>query len=411
MKKSRHYYKGPVVIDSGADINVLPLSAIKISLRKSLAPSAVTISGLTGKPITAVGQLKCSIYFTMKSGKRAFINTEFSVFDLDVPVLVGSPTLEHMTVRSYTVSTESVIFHRRLENRDIDQCIPRIGRPNNAFKIAPARKPVKGTSDEKILWLKDHQKVQFPADRSVRRLESVENLLLGFADISSQRNCPQSLFMSSRQNMTHHYQKRKDFSLMEENGVIDKTRVHGSQCTCLTDSTNLLGNVDNSGNAPDPDYSEAIIKMGEPNKSCPLSACASRLNRLRDRLSPEKGDLYTGNITSFIPIYPRLEEESEVVGRRAGARLHSRRCDRGLAVRRSSFSPDSTLFGTFQTKMSARQQGRTQRLGTPDVLETKKADETSPSFTKNPSRKSRDTRKILAAYFYTLSYVIQSEIN
>ena len=208
--------------------------------------------------------------------------------------------------------------------------------------------------------------------------------------------------MSSRQSMTHQYQVRKNFSLMAENGVIDKTRVHGSQCTCLTDSTILLGNVDNSGNAPDPDYSEASIQMGEPNRSCQLSACASRFNRLRDRISPEKGDLYTGNITSFIPIYPRLEEESEVVGRRAGARLHSRRCDRGLAVRRSSFSPDSTLFGTFQTKMSARQQGRTQRLGTQNVGETKKAAEMYPPLTKNPSRTSRDTRKILAAHFYTL---------
>ena len=338
----------------------------------------------------------------MKSGKRAFIKTEFAVFDLDVPVLVGSPTLEHMTVRSYTVSTGSVIFHRRWKNRNIDQCIPRIGRPNNVFQIASARKPIRGTSDEKILWLKDHQKVQFPADRNVRRLESVENLLLGFADISSQRNCQQSLLMSSRQNMTHHYQARKNFSVMAENGVIDKTRVHGSQCTCLTDSTILLGNVDNSGNAPDPDYSEAIIKMGEPNRSCQLSACASRLNRLRDRISPKKGDLFTGNITSFIPIYPRYEEESEVVERRAGARLHSRRCDRGLAARRSSFSPDSLLFGTSKTKMSTRQQGRTQRLGTRNVRETKKLDEMYPPFTKNPSRTSRDTRKILAAHFYTL---------
>ena len=205
-------------------------------MRKGLAPCAMTVNGISGKPMTALGQIHCRINFEM-SGGPAWVDTTFQVFDVPGPVLVGEPTLEHKSVSSYTVTNGSIIFHRRLQNRSIDQCIPRIGRPQNAFQIATATKPTKGTLDEKVQWLKDHLEIQVPADRDVRELEPVVNLLLGFADIFGHETCQQGLFpdevriktlpdkvMNQRQHpIPHHFQQKleDEISSMVENGVIE----------------------------------------------------------------------------------------------------------------------------------------------------------------------------------------------
>ena len=274
-KSDLTYYKGPVVIDTGADINLLPLSVIPAKMRKGLAPCAMTVNGISGKPMTALGQIHCRINFEMSWGP-AWVDTTFQVFDIPGPVLVGEPTLEHKSVSSYTVTNGSITFHWRFQNRSIDQCIPRIGRPQNAFQIAKAAKPTHGTLDEKVQWLKDHTEIQVPADRNGQELESVVNLLLEFADIFGHENCVQGLFpdevriktlpdkvMNQRQHpIAHHFQTKleEEISSMLENGVIE--------------------------NCPNPKgWNSPLVTVGK--KTGKLRVCANFKNTLNRVLAPE----------------------------------------------------------------------------------------------------------------------------
>ena len=253
----------------------MPLSVIPESLRSMLAPSHMTLQGIGKRPVPASGQLNCRLDFQMKSGKCGYFDTEFIVVDRDIPVLVGFPILEHRTVKSYTVTTESFTFHRRFKI-DIDQCIPRIGRPKNAFPIAPINKPMDGTLDEKIKWLKEHLELKVPVDRNGQELESVVNLLLGFADIFGHETCVQGLFpdevriktlpdkvMNQRQYpIAHHFQAKleEEISLMLENGVIE--------------------------NCPNPKgWNSPLVTVGK--KTGKLRVCANFKNTLNRVLAPE----------------------------------------------------------------------------------------------------------------------------
>ena len=237
-KRGLDFYNGPVVIDTGADINVLPLKYINKSLRDRLQPSNYVLNGISSQPARAVGQLKCRIHFRKNSVGCGFFDTTFIVVDEDIPALVGSTILEHKTVKSYTVTNDTFTFHRRFGDKDVDQHIPRLGRPKNAFRIATAAKPVNGTLDEKIDWLQRNLEVKVPKhDQHGRELVSVVDLLLEFADIFGHETCVQGLFpdevriktlpgtvVNKRQHpIARHYQAQleEEISSMVENGVIE----------------------------------------------------------------------------------------------------------------------------------------------------------------------------------------------
>ena len=195
------------------------------------------MNGVSAKSVKAIGQINVRITFRGTGGKCGFFETTFYVFDLDVPVLVGLPILQHKYVTSYTVASDSLTFHRRFYKQNVDQRIPRLDEKSNVFQIAKTVKPVNGTLDEKVKWLNDHLELKVPVDHKSQELEPVVDLLLGFADIFGHETCVQGLFpdavpiktkpgevINKRQHpIAHHFQEQleHEISSMLENGVIE----------------------------------------------------------------------------------------------------------------------------------------------------------------------------------------------
>ena len=292
-------------MDSGSDVNVLPLKLIKKSLRYRLRPCNEIMNGISGQPTKAIGQFKCRTHFRNNSVLCGFFDTSFIVVDEDIPALIGQTILGHPTVKSYTVTKKTITFHWRFKSKDTAQCIPRIGRPNNAFQMAAATKPVIGNLDETSDLLV--QNLKFPKnDRNASKADSLS----------------------------------------------------GSRCFFLQKSTKKLDiNVDNSGYAPDPGYVEHFSKINEPRTARQLSVRTVRRvqnNCSRDCISPGASDIMAKLFLDHI--LPHFEETPlEITYGREGARLPTNAEFEASTARTTLKSRYSGQSRPFPSKMSTRQ--------------------------------------------------------
>ena len=329
-------------MDTGSDFNVLPLKLIKKSLRYRLQPCNEILNGISGQPTKAIGQFKCRTHFRNNSVLCGFFDTSFIVVDEDIPALIGQTILGHQTVKSYTVTKNTITFHRRFKNKDIAQCIPRMGRPNNAFQIAAATKPVIGTLDEKLDLLVQ-KKSKFP---------------------------------------------KNDRNVSKSDGL------NGSRSFFLQKSTKKLYiNVDNSDYAPDPGYVEHFSKINEPRTARQLSVRTVRRvqnNCSRDYISPGASDIMAKPFLDHI--LPHFEETPlEITYGRAGARLPTNAEFEASTARTTLKSRYSGQSRPFPLKMSTRQstKNRSPKTKMRRILKSTRSGPLRP-YSKTPISSGRD---------------------
>ena len=111
-------------MDSGSDVNVLPLKLIKKSLRYRLRPCNEIMNGISGQPTKAIGQFKCRTHFRNNSVLCGFFDTSFIVVDEDIPALIGQTILGHPTVKSYTVTKRRLHFIGVLKAKTLRSVFP-----------------------------------------------------------------------------------------------------------------------------------------------------------------------------------------------------------------------------------------------------------------------------------------------
>ena len=177
-----YLYTGPALMDTGSQINLLPLKYIPQGLRKHIRPAKLEINGVASKPVNALGCIKCK--FTFDSGS---LNTLYYVIDLDVPILIGNETLLHRSITDFNISKEQIKLYRTAKSgNQYVNIIPYRKRNLTVFLSRPEGKspPARGTPEAKTSWLKESLDLTLPTDHENKdELNQITNLLLEYHDI------------------------------------------------------------------------------------------------------------------------------------------------------------------------------------------------------------------------------------
>ena len=188
-----HLYNGPALLDTGSQINLLPLKFIPIRLRTRIQKSKLEINGVASEPVNALGRINCK--FSFGSGA---LKTLFYVIDLDVPILIGNESLLHRSITDFNISKEQIKLYRSTQSgkpyvntiqyrkRNVPVFLSR-----SEGKVPPSR----GTPEAKCTWLKENLDLTLPTGHADQtELNQIINLLIEYHDVFASSHATHGTF-------------------------------------------------------------------------------------------------------------------------------------------------------------------------------------------------------------------------
>ena len=174
------------MVDSGASHCLLPLSMIPDDCKKLLQPTnGSTTVGISGVPLTPVGEFVCNVSFATKKTTSLFYKILVQVFDTDMPPIIGRSIIRHPTVSHRETSDTNWILHRRLPNvrRPVKHHIP-LCRSHGTIVGKATHIPARSDSlQEKLEWLKTKRSLVLPSDADTTEVGKVVDLLLEYNEV------------------------------------------------------------------------------------------------------------------------------------------------------------------------------------------------------------------------------------
>ena len=194
--KDGYLYTGPALIDTGSQVNLLPLKHIPYGLRKYIRPAKMEINGVSDSTVAAKGCIK--VKFSFESGA---LTTNFYVIDLDVPILIGNETLLHRSIIDFNIGKESIKLYRTsiTGKSTFTNTIPYRKQNVKVFLSRPEEKspPSQGTPEAKCTWLKEHLDLTLPTDDVDKdELNQIIDLLIEYEDVFASSHLSHGTFPS-----------------------------------------------------------------------------------------------------------------------------------------------------------------------------------------------------------------------
>ena len=176
-----------VLLDTGSDDTIIPLSALPRNFHDHIEPSSAAIKGVGAAPVPICGYLHVNLFI----GPGVWINVRTTVLDKTIPILIGRDVLMHKSVPEVTFRPDSVIFTQKSPNPITFKVA--IEKLSDTFTTLGLPIDLQG----RVNKLKAEKQVTLPNHLTNEQLRSLVDLLEEFSDVLATSDSPIGTFPGS----------------------------------------------------------------------------------------------------------------------------------------------------------------------------------------------------------------------